>query len=77
MILTGIGIVLGMPLGRLFAESLTVILNLPSIYLAVSLKPRSYVYAVLLNVIFAWIVNVVISRTMDRIDPVEALKSVE
>ncbi len=77
MILTGIGILAGMPLGRLFAQSLTVILNLPSIYLAVSLKPRSYLYALILDVVFALLVNVVINRTMDRIDPVEALKSVE
>ncbi len=77
MILTGIGIIIGMPLGRLFAESLTIILNLPSIYLAVSLKGRSYLYALLLNVIFALIVNWVIGRSMDQIDPVEALKSVE
>ncbi len=77
MILTGIGILLGMPLGYLFAQSLTIILNLPSIYLAVSLKPRSYLYAVLLDVLFVFLVNAVMNRSMDRIDPVEALKSVE
>ncbi len=77
VILTGIGILLGMPLGRIFAESLTIILNLPSIYLAVSLKPLSYLYALILNIVFTAIVNFAIGKTMDQIDPVEALKSVE
>ncbi len=77
IILAGIGMLIGMPLGWLFAQTLTVILNLPSIYLAVSLKMRSYVYAVLLNVIFEMIVNAAIGRSMDRIDPAEALKSIE
>ena len=37
MILTAIGIVCGIPLGYAFAQTLTYVLNMPSIYLAVSL----------------------------------------
>lgn len=77
MILTLIGILLGLPLGRLFAQTLTWILNLPSIYLAVSLHPVSYLIAVVLTLGFALIVGLIMDRVLDRIDPVTALKSVE
>lgn len=77
MILTGIGILLGVPLGRVFAQTLTAILNLPSIYLAVSLHGKSYLLAAGLTLVFAITVNLFTDRTLDGIDPVEALKSVE
>lgn len=76
-LLSAIGIVLGMPLGRLFAQSLVVILNLPSIYLKVSLWRISYLYAAGLTILFALIVGLVTNRTLNRIDPVTALKSIE
>lgn len=77
LILTMIGIILGVPLGNIFAQTLTVILNLPSIYLAVSLHPVSYVIAAVLSFGFALIVNLITNRSLDAINPVEALKSIE
>ena len=77
MILTGIGILLGVPLGYAFAQTLTSILTLPSMYLAVSLHPISYVISGGLSLIFAVIVNVITDKSLDIINPVEALKSVE
>ena len=77
MILTGIGILLGVPLGYAFAQTLTAILSLPSIYLAVSLHPVSYLIAGGLSLFFAILVNMITDRSLDVIDPVEALKSVE
>lgn len=77
VILAIIGILLGLPVGRLFAQTLTWILNLPSIYLAVSLHPASYLIAVALTIAFALIVSLFMDRVLDRIDPVTALKSVE
>lgn len=77
MILTAIGIAAGIPLGYAFAQTLTSILNLPSMYLAVSLHPTSYVIAAGLSFLFALFVNKMTDRSLDRIDPVEALKSVE
>lgn len=76
-ILTGIGIVLGIPLGYAFAQTLTTVLNLPSIYLAVSLHGISYVLATGLSVLFAFLVSLISNRLLNRIDPVTALKSVE
>ena len=77
MILTGIGIFLGVPLGYAFAQTLTAILSLPSIYLAVSLHPGSYLIAGGLSLFFAILVNMITDRSLDAINPVEALKSVE
>ncbi len=77
MILTGIGILLGVPLGYAFAQTLTAILSLPSIYLAVSLHPVSYLIAGGLSLAFAFVVNMITDKSLNAIDPVEALKSVE
>lgn len=77
LILTGVGILLGIPLGYAFAQTLTMILRIPSIYLAVSLHTESYLIAAGISVLFALIVNVITDRSLDGIDPVEALKSIE
>ncbi|HIV17608.1 MAG TPA: FtsX-like permease family protein [Candidatus Alectryocaccobium stercorigallinarum] len=76
-ILTAIGIIIGMPLGYAFAQTLSLLLKLPSIYLPSSLHPVSYVYAALLGIAFAVIVNLITNRSLDRLDPAVALKSVE
>lgn len=77
LILTAIGILFGIPLGYAFAQTLTYILNMPSMYLAVSLHTKSYLIASGLSFAFALIVNTITDRSLDHIDPVEALKSVE
>ena len=77
VILTGIGILCGIPLGYAFAQSLTAILKIPSIYLAVSLHTESYFLAAGISFVFALAVNLLMNRSLDGIDPVEALKSVE
>lgn len=77
MILTGVGILCGIPLGYVFAQTLTYILRIPSMYVAVSLHTESYFIAIGMSFIFAVIVNVIMNRSLDKIDPVEALKSIE
>lgn len=77
MILTGVGILCGIPLGYAFAQTLTVILRIPSMYLAVSLHLESYLMAAGMSFVFALIVNVITNRSLNGIDPVEALKSIE
>lgn len=77
MLLTGMGILLGVPAGYAFAQTLTVILTLPSIYLAVSLHPISYFISGGLSFLFALLVNKLTDRSLNGIDPVEALKSIE
>lgn len=56
---------------------LGIILHLPSIYLAVHLHTISYVYAAGLTLLFALLVQLMTNRTLDRIDPATALKSME
>ena len=77
LILTGIGILLGLPLGSVLGSALTRVLNLPSIYFEVTIRPVSYVYAAVLSFAFALLVDCLTNRTLNSIDPVEALKSVE
>lgn len=77
LILTGIGILLGLPLGNVLGHALTNALNLPSIYFAVEIHPVSYLYAASLSFGFALLVDVLTNRILNRINPVEALKSVE
>ncbi|MBQ8518938.1 MAG: hypothetical protein IJ455_04925 [Agathobacter sp.] len=77
LILTGLGILLGMPLGKGFGIWLMAILKMPSIYFADYLAPISYLYAAVIAIIFAFIVNKITDKSLDKIDPVEALKSIE
>lgn len=77
MILTGIGILLGLPVGYVLGNCLTVILRMPSIHFAVSIYPISYVIATVMSFFFAIVVNLITNRSLDGIEPVEALKSVE
>ena len=77
IILTLIGLVSGIPLGYLFAQTLTWVLTLPSIYLAVSLHPASYAVSAGLVAVFALLVQIFTNHTLDVVDPVTALKSVE
>lgn len=77
VILTLLGILCGLPLGRVLSGMLTSALNMPSIHFAVSVYPMSYVYAALLSLCFACIVNLITNRTLNRINMVEALKSIE
>lgn len=77
LILTSIGITLGLPVGKVFGEWLMSVLDMPSIYFDSYLSPISYLYAAALAIIFAFIVNFITDRSLDKIDPVTALKSIE
>lgn len=77
LILTLLGILLGIPLGHWLSGYLTYVLVMPSIYFAVSIHPISYGLAAALSFFFALIVNWITNHTLDRINMVEAMKSVE
>lgn len=77
MILTGIGILVGLPVGYLLGNGLTQVLKMPSIHFAVSIYPISYVISAIMAFLFALVVNLMTNRSLDGIEPVEALKSVE
>lgn len=77
IILTTIGIMLGLPVGRFISNSLTSILSVPSVYFEVTIYPQSYLYAAAVSFLFAFMVQFMTNRSLDVINPVEALKSVE
>ena len=77
LILTGIGAVVGVPLGYVLARSFTYVLQMPSLYFDVHVQPVSYVIAVALSFVFTIVVNQATNRSLNRIDMVGALKSAE
>ncbi|MBT1165744.1 FtsX-like permease family protein [Bifidobacterium simiarum] len=77
IILTLIGVAVGLPLGRLAGEGLTMVLRMPSIYFAVHVQWPSYVISGVLSLAFALLVTLATNRMLDRIDMVGALKSPE
>lgn len=77
LILTAIGVLIGLPAGRILSDFLIAALNMPSIQFAVHIAPVSYLFSAAITFGFAIIVNWMTNRTLDRINMVEALKSVE
>lgn len=77
MILTGVGIAAGLPLGRFIGGLLTAALNMPSIYFEVEVHWWSYLIAAVITLVFALLVQLITNPVLDRIDPVSSLKSVE
>lgn len=77
LILTVIGILLGLPLNRYVDGLLTSILNVPSLYFEVQIKLVFYLIAAAATMVFALVVQLFTNPTLDRIDPFSALKSVE
>ena len=77
LILTIMGIAIGLPVGALLSSTLTDLLDMPSIYFAITIYNRSYWIAAGIALAFAFIVQFLTDRSLDVIDPVEALKSVE
>jgi putative ABC transport system permease protein len=77
IILTGLGILMGLPLGKALGVWMMSILKMPSIYFADKLELISYLYAAVIATVFAFIVNFITDKSLDKINPVEALKSIE
>lgn len=77
IILTMLGILLGLPAGYVLSKSLTYVLNMPSIHFAVVIQPISYLWTILLSLTFTFIVNLLTNQTLNKIDMIESLKSVE
>lgn len=76
-ILSLVGTILGIPLGWLFSRSLNRILHVSAIYLDATLNLFSYFLAAMLAILFTLLVNKIMDVSLDRINPVDALKSNE
>ena len=77
LILTGIGVVMGLPMGYALARSLTWILRMPSLYFDVVVDPLTYLIAAVMAFGFTIVVNLITNRALDHVDMVGALKSAE
>ena len=77
LILTLIGIGGGLPLGHLLSDLLLSSLKMPSITFALEVQPTSYLIAGAISFCFAITVNLMTNSTLNKINMVEALKSVE
>ena len=77
LLLSAIGILAGMPGGWLLGRYVMGILKLPSLEFYIELYPQSYLYGAMITFGFTLIVNFITDRVLDKINMVEALKSVE
>lgn len=77
IILSVIGIIVGLPVGAALTFALGIILKLPGIYFSISIFPSTYLISAVIAFVFMLVVNQITNRLLDVIDPVEALKSVE
>ncbi|WP_051924011.1 FtsX-like permease family protein [Bifidobacterium biavatii] len=77
LILTVLGVVVGLPVGRWVGGLLTAALAMPGIYFEVSVRWQSYAIAAAVTMVFALLVQFFTNPVLDRIDPVSSPKSVE
>lgn len=77
LLLTVMGILLGLPLGYVMSYLLLAALNMPSLEFVLQIKPLSYLYSAAISFSFTVIVNLITNSVLDKINMVEALKSVE
>lgn len=77
LILTAIGIVLGLIAGPPLGSVLLGSLNMPGIAFPTHIEWFSMVICAVLPFVFALVVDAITNRTLDRIDMIGALKSVE
>ena len=66
MILTGMGVVVGLPLGRWIGGLLTAALNMPSLYFEVEVHWYSYAIAVVATLAFALLVQLFTNSARSR-----------
>ena len=77
LLLSLIGIVVGLPAGWALSESFTYILKMPSIYFDVEVGLWCFGLAAAFSIVFAIAVSLITNRILDRTNMVEALKSPE
>lgn len=77
LLLTGLGVVFGLPGGYLLARGLTCILRMPSLYFDTTVAWSSYAISAALAFVFTIAVSLLTNRSLDRVDMVGALKSAE
>ena len=77
MILTVFGVALGMVLGKLLHQWLILTVEIDLLMFGRYLRLDSYLWAVLLTVLFSLAVNLAAHWKLKKLDMVQSLKSVE
>lgn len=76
-ILTGLGALLGLPLGSWLLHFVVSRINVDNVFFRVRITAGDYLFAFVLTFLFAGIVAIVMSRRIRKISMTESLKSVE
>ena len=76
-VLTGLGIAVGLVLGIFLHRFVMDQIHVDMVSFDVYIAPLSYVYAILLTFVFNFVVNLVMSVRLERINMAESLKSVD
>lgn len=77
ILLTFIGVIFGLPLGRVFLSFVMENIKIDMVWFKTRLTFPSYIYAVILTILCALIVDLVFHYRLQKINMAEALKSVE
>ncbi|MGN1094766.1 MAG: FtsX-like permease family protein, partial [Eubacteriales bacterium] len=77
IVLTLIGALIGLPLGYFLHSFVMSQINIDLVSFNVHIAPLSYVFAVALTFVFAFIVEIFIKKKTDKIDMADSLKSIE
>lgn len=76
-VLTLIGAMVGLVLGHFLHQFVMNEINVDMVAFDIHVKPFSFVYSVLLTLAFAWFVNRMMEKKIERISMTESLKSVD
>jgi len=77
IVLTLIGVIAGLPFGYVVSGLVLYSLKMPSIQFQLEVQPVSFLISGIVAFSFALVVNLMTNRTLNQINMVEALKSVE
>ncbi len=76
-IFTIIGIIIGLGAGYILCNYLISTCEVEMVRFVKEIKPLSYVYSIMITVLFTMIVNLIVHKTLKKVDMIESLKSVE
>ena len=77
VLLTIIGIALGLGLGYFLNSFILVTCEINILRFKSAIEPLSYIYPILLTILFTWIVNIFTYFSLKKINMIESLKSIE
>lgn len=77
MILTILGIIIGLILGVFLHQFVVSVAEIDIVMFGRTIKPLSYVFAILLSLVFSVLVNLIMHRKLNKVDIVGSLKAVE